>query len=83
MVQTELEKQRALNERLENDLLHMETHNTKTVNGDTTPADTDALAGLELGKKVTVSPLSPVMLSPRYNFVLMYIAIDLGISSKE
>ncbi|PSR81187.1 hypothetical protein PHLCEN_2v6522 [Hermanssonia centrifuga] len=55
-VQTELEKQRALNERLENDLLHMETHNTKTVNGDTTPADTDALAGLELGKKVTASP---------------------------
>ena len=51
----ELEKQRALNDKLENDLLQLETHKPKNVNGDATPAEDDVLAGLDLGKKSTVS----------------------------
>ena len=54
MTSSELEKQRDLNEKLENDLLQMEAHNPKTVVADPSLEDVDALAGLELGKK-TVS----------------------------
>ncbi|RDB24925.1 Protein CASP [Hypsizygus marmoreus] len=51
---TELEKQRALNEKLENDLVSMNKHRP---NGDATPSDSglDVLAGLELGKKPSES----------------------------
>ena len=53
----ELEKQRALNEKLENDLLQVQTHNStsSTLNGTSTPAEDDVLAGLDLGKKPGVS----------------------------
>ncbi|KAI0063715.1 hypothetical protein BV25DRAFT_1824286 [Artomyces pyxidatus] len=60
MTTSELDKQRALNERLENDLLHLNQHghgqNGKASNGIETPAsengsDLDALAGLDLGRK--------------------------------
>ncbi|KAF9051170.1 hypothetical protein BDZ89DRAFT_1154075 [Hymenopellis radicata] len=45
----ELEKQRDLNEKLENDLVSMNKHG---VNGDSTPSESsDVLAGLDLGKK--------------------------------
>ncbi len=45
----ELEKQRDLNEKLENDLLSMNKHG---VNGDSIPSESsDVLAGLDLGKK--------------------------------
>lgn len=53
--EAELEKQRALNDKLETDLLQLETHHPKGVNGDVTPAEVDVLAGLDLGKK-TASP---------------------------
>ena len=51
MTSSELEKQRALNEKLENDLLQMEAHNPKTVVFDAVSEDPDVLAGLDLGKK--------------------------------
>ena len=51
MTSSELEKQRELNEKLENDLLQMEAHNPKPVPVDYLPEDPDALAGLDLGKK--------------------------------
>lgn len=54
--EAELEKQRALNENLENDLLQMESHKPKAVNGDATPGDDDVLASLDLGRKSTVRP---------------------------
>ena len=59
----ELEKQRALNEKLENDLLQIQAHNPApkaTANGYDTPAEDDVLAGLDLGKKPAVSAESPV-----------------------
>ncbi len=54
--EAELEKQRALNESLENDLLQMESHKPKAPNGDATPGDDDVLASLDLGRKSTVRP---------------------------
>ena len=53
--EAELEKQRDLNERLENDLLQVQSSNPamNTPNGDALEAD--ALAGLDLGKRPTVS----------------------------
>ncbi|TFK44378.1 CASP C terminal-domain-containing protein [Crucibulum laeve] len=52
---SELEKQKFLNEKLENDLLSMNKHSKP--NGDTqhTEAGSDALAGLDLGKKPSES----------------------------
>lgn len=57
--ESELDKQRALNEKLETDLLQMEqrkgdTGATSPANGTSTPVD--VLAGLDLGKKPGVSP---------------------------
>lgn len=54
--EAELEKQRDLNERLENDLLQVQSSNPamNTPNGDALEAD--ALAGLDLGKRPTPSP---------------------------
>jgi homeobox protein cut-like len=57
---SELEKQRILNEKLENDLLSMDKHRKPNMNGDVTPSDatssqTDVLAGLDLGRKTAVS----------------------------
>jgi len=58
--EADLQKQRALNEKLENDLLQMDSHKP---NGDASGAGTpdfgapsDALAGLDLGKKSTDTP---------------------------
>lgn len=55
---SELDKQKELNERLENDLLHMDKHNTTGRPGSHSPlpelTSLDALAGIELGKKPTV-----------------------------
>lgn len=52
LTKAELEKQKTLNEKLENDLVSMDKHKP---NGDVTPVSnvesTDGLAGLELGKK--------------------------------
>lgn len=55
--EAELEKQHVLNEKLENDLLQIQAHNPtpKVMNGTDTPAEDDVLAGLDLGKKLTVS----------------------------
>lgn len=56
-VEVELEKQRALNEKLESDLLQIQAHNPThraTANGQETPAEDDVLAGLDLGKKLMV-----------------------------
>ncbi|KAI0697242.1 CASP C terminal-domain-containing protein [Cytidiella melzeri] len=53
--EAELEKQRALNENLENDLLQLDSHKPKAANGDA-KSDSDFLAGLDLGKKSTPSP---------------------------
>lgn len=54
----ELEKQKALNEKLENDLVHMDNHNMNgRGDGAVTPLESnplDALAGIELGKKLSV-----------------------------
>lgn len=61
--EAELEKQRALNDKLENDLLQLETHNPKGTNGDAAPADSDVLAGLDLGKKPAV----------RFQFLLAFL----------
>jgi hypothetical protein len=56
--EAELEKQRTLNERLENDLLQLEAHKAQRTSGDATPADgDDVLAGLDLGKKPAVCSL--------------------------
>ena len=55
--ESELEKQRTLNEKLENDLLQMDQRKTDGgINGTHSPANgasasTDALAGIDLGKK--------------------------------
>ena len=60
-VNTKLEKQQQLNEELENDLLDIEKHQQAQVNGKhearetlKNAASSDALAGIELGKKPTV-----------------------------
>ena len=55
--EAELEKQRVLNEKLENDLLQVQTHNPTphAPNGAGVPEDDDVLAGLDLGKKPAVS----------------------------
>ena len=74
--EAELEKQRALNEKLENDLLQIQTHNPTPkarANGQDTPSDDDVLAGLDLGKKVTVStalllPCLACLLTQRFCF---------------
>ena len=64
--EAELERQRALNEKLETDLLHMDQRQSEggvngssasPANGTSTPVD--VLAGLELGKKNTVRIKSP------------------------
>jgi homeobox protein cut-like len=60
LTSSELEKQKALNEKLENDLLAMNKHSGSALNGDVTSSDasasqTDVLAGLDLGKKSNVS----------------------------
>ncbi|KAI0768369.1 CASP C terminal-domain-containing protein [Irpex lacteus] len=64
--EAELEKQRALNESLENDLLQMESHKPKASNGDATPGDDDVLASLDLGRKSTTTPArnSPIPFAP-------------------
>ncbi|KAJ6587105.1 CASP C terminal-domain-containing protein, partial [Mycena vulgaris] len=52
---TELEKQKILNEKLENDLVSMNSHKP---NGDVPPSETDStdvLAGLDLGRKTVCS----------------------------
>jgi hypothetical protein len=56
-----LEKQQQLNEKIENDLLEIERHQQAQVNGNhdargllKTTASSDALAGIELGKKPSV-----------------------------
>ncbi|GJE95498.1 CASP C terminal-domain-containing protein [Phanerochaete sordida] len=56
--EADLEKQRMLNEKLENDLMQIQTHDrtSKTPNGDGTPAADDVLAGLDLGRKSGPSP---------------------------
>ncbi|OBZ67168.1 Protein CASP [Grifola frondosa] len=61
LTESELDKQRALNERLENDLLQMEQRKSNgDLNGAVSPAElaaqTDALAGLDLGKKASDTP---------------------------
>ncbi|KAK7005732.1 Golgi membrane protein [Favolaschia claudopus] len=53
----ELDKQKILNEKLETDLLSMNSHKP---NEDVPPSETDVLAGLDLGKK----PEQPVRSSP-------------------
>lgn len=56
---SELQRQRALNEKLENDLLQMDRHKPNgDASGSMTPAEAgtpaDALASLDLGKRTTV-----------------------------
>ena len=66
-VNSKLEKQQQLNEKLENDLVDIEKHQQAQVNGTREARDTlkntassDALAGIELGKKSSVrTPLEP------------------------
>lgn len=60
-VNSKLEKQQQLNEKLENDLLDIEKHQQGQVNGKheargtlKSAASSDALAGIELGKKSSV-----------------------------
>ena len=60
-VHTKLEKQQELNEKLENDLLDIEKHQQAQANGKHETRETsksapssDALAGIELGKKTSV-----------------------------
>jgi homeobox protein cut-like len=60
-VHSKLEKQQQLNEKLENDLLDVEKHQQAQTNGKQeardslkTTASSDALAGIELGKKPSV-----------------------------
>ena len=60
-VNTKLERQQQLNEELENDLLDIEKHQQAQVNGKhevretlKNAASSDALAGIELGKKPSV-----------------------------
>lgn len=71
--EVELEKQRALNEKLENDLLQIQTHNpgSKAVNGDSTPAADDVLAGLDLGKKPGVSEMALALAIFVYSYGLL------------
>ncbi|KAF7979865.1 hypothetical protein HWV62_40631 [Athelia sp. TMB] len=55
---TELDKQKVLNEKLENDLLEMNNHKPNGVNAEAvsrSDSTSDMLAGLELGKKSTDS----------------------------
>jgi homeobox protein cut-like len=68
-INSKLEKQQQLNEKLENDLLDFEKHQQAQVNGKHEArealkgtASSDALAGIELGKKpsVCVSLSKPV-----------------------
>ncbi|KAJ7859720.1 CASP C terminal-domain-containing protein [Mycena leptocephala] len=63
---TELEKQKILNEKLETDLVSMNSHKS---NGDLPPSEgdsTDVLAGLDLGRKTACSSIQeqPVRSSP-------------------
>lgn len=60
--EAELEKQHVLNEKLENDLLQIQAHSPtpKITNGTDIPAEDDVLAGLDLGKKLTVSRVQPM-----------------------
>lgn len=63
--EAELEKQRALNDKLETDLLQMEHRKPNGVIFDAAAgndAQPDALAGLELGKKANVNLLELVMM---------------------
>ena len=60
-VNSKLEKQQQLNEKIENDLLEIERHQQVQVNGKheardslKATASSDALAGIELGKKPSV-----------------------------
>lgn len=60
-VNSKLEKQQQLNEKLENDLLDIEKHQQAQMNGKhdardilKNAASSDALAGIELGKKPSV-----------------------------
>ena len=60
-INSKLEKQQQLNEKLENDLLDFEKHQQAQVNGKHETrealkgtASSDALAGIELGKKLSV-----------------------------
>ncbi|GBE81022.1 CASP C terminal-domain-containing protein [Sparassis latifolia] len=74
--ESELEKQRVLNERLENDLLHMDQRKTSgEANGKRIPADSladgsgtaDALAGLDLGAQKPIYPYArtaPTLFAP-------------------
>ncbi|KAI1794075.1 CASP C terminal-domain-containing protein [Ganoderma leucocontextum] len=69
VTESELDKQRALNEKLETDLLQMDqrkgdTGATSPANGTSTPVD--VLAGLELGKKSGESPArnTPIPFAP-------------------
>jgi len=62
-VHSKLEKQQLLNEKLENDLLGIEKHQQAQMNGKHEARDalrsiesSDALAGIELGKKPSTSP---------------------------
>ena len=61
----ELDRQKILNEKLENDLLHMDKHKMNgKLDGIATPSETsslDGLAGIELGKKTTVSSSNLVL----------------------
>lgn len=68
LTSTELEKQRVLNEKLENDLLEMNKHKPNgvagvngNVEGVLSPSDSqvDMLAGLELGRKKSTVGISP------------------------
>ena len=70
-VNSKLDKQQQLNEKLENDLLEIEKHQQAQVNGKHETRDTlnnttssDALAGIELGKKSSVcTPPEPTPLA--------------------
>ncbi|KAK7692571.1 hypothetical protein QCA50_004201 [Cerrena zonata] len=62
--ESELEKQRDLNERLENDLLQMDRHKPNgRLSGRDTPVDSssaDVLAGLDIGKRESLPRASPI-----------------------
>ena len=70
--ESELEKQRALNEKLEDDLLHMDQRKAEGgINGTHSPANgtstpSDALAGIDLGKKTQDSSArsTPIPFAP-------------------
>ncbi|KAI0789119.1 CASP C terminal-domain-containing protein [Abortiporus biennis] len=62
--EAELQKQKFLNEKLENDLLQMDKHKPNgDVSGAHTPADPDALAGLDLGGRKSTND-TPARNSP-------------------